>query len=775
MDMQSGNSPDRDRKVLREGGAPKREHGTRDQLVETAMGSRRPPSPSETKRLARSSVELLEQTAEIEETFDLLAEINDWAGCASVIEVHAPSLSAQGQLRVLERWTRRLPGHVLKEYPWLLYWRALALRKLDPLQSRSCLHSAFDAFRLRGERTGSLMAWYEIGVELQMHPSIAPNSFESWIAWAEPLLGTTTEVCCDEAEARAYAALFFTRYSGRFARHFSHASQDLSHDPSPPIAACDHSANMRACLGLRHLLTGGPETTRESLHRLATTRRAGQLAPDAALVKLLVDSVHYWRRGMFDTALNASRDALSVAEFSGANHWHFVLRAQALSCTLSMDNLSGARELLDLMAGDLDQQHPLFQSNYCYLAAWDAYLRGDHKMSMIHAGQALHAAQAASNLLFEGLAHVALAQIYIAGKTGSDAQRHVEAARQILEHVRSPLLMLLYHFAIAQIALDAQDSATATSALSTAFALAREKHYVNFAWWVPEVMARLCGKALAGNIEVPYVEMLIRKRLLVPIPPLDRFEHWPWRVKVFTLGRFEILIDGTPLRFSRKVQRKPLDLFKFLLAQGGQNVSEQSILGALWPEAEGDAAHRAFAIALHRLRRLLGTEGAIVLTEGEVGLDPRYCWVDCLHFQVRGAITTAGAPACQEPTETGSNLRPVLALYQGPFLPGDDASPWTAVMRERLRMRFVRLVREECKRLEENGALRQAIDLYQKGLETDNLAEEFYRGIMRCHLRLSQNAEALAFYQRCKMLLSVVLGTKPSAETESLHQACHRE
>ena len=95
-------------------------------------------------------------------------------------------------------------------------------------------------------------------------------------------------------------------------------------------------------------------------------------------------------------------------------------------------------------------------------------------------------------------------------------------------------------------------------------------------------------------------------------------------------------------------------------------------------------------------------------------------------------------------------------------------------MRERLRMRFIRLVREACELLEGNGVLRQAIALYQKGLEADNLAEDLYRGIMRCHLRLSQNAEALANYQRCKLLLSVVLGAKPSAEIEALRQACHR-
>jgi ATP/maltotriose-dependent transcriptional regulator MalT/DNA-binding SARP family transcriptional activator len=734
-------------------------------------------STGEVRRLSLSSAELLQQAGQVEEAVKLRAEINDWTGCARTLEVHASTLAAQGRLQVLEQWTTRLPRQVLDEYPWLLYWRALGLRRLNPRQSRSCLERALDLFRARGERIGSLMAWYEIGIELQMQPSTPRNGFERWIACAEPLLGTTSGVCNNDAEARAHLALFFARCNPRFPRHVPHASQDLPCDPSTASTTCDdRSAEMRACLALRHLLTGGSETAPIGLLRQSGSISVDQLPPDTAILKLLADALYYWRCGMLETSFQTTRDGLALAKSSGARQWDFLLRAQALSCALSMGDLSSARELLDVMHCELDKQPPLLVSNYRYLAAWDAYLRGDYDSSLTHAGQALDSAQVASNHIFEGLAHLALAQIYVAQKARPDATRHIQAAQEILAQVRSPLLMLMHHLALAQIALDADDAAAATDALSKAFALAREKNYVNFPWWAPEVMACLCSKALAANIETPYVETLIRKRNLIPVPPLDRFEHWPWCVKIFTLGKFEVVINGTPLRFSRKVQKKPLELLKFLLAQGGQNVGEQHILGALWPEAEGDAAHRACAIALHRLRRLLGTECAVVLTEGEVSLDLRYCWVDCLSFQARGGITMAGpSPGCPEPAVNGSKLAPVLALYQGPFLPGDDASPWTAAMRDRLRMRFIRLVREECERLEGNGAARQAIELYQKGLEADNLAEEFYRGIMRCHLRLSQNAEALANYQRCKLLLSVVLGMKPSAEIESLHQACLRQ
>src|SRR5262249_60600296 len=94
----------------------------------------------------------------------------------------------------------------------------------------------------------------------------------------------------------------------------------------------------------------------------------------------------------------------------------------------------------------------------------------------------------------------------------------------------------------------------------------------------------------------------------------------PWPIKTKPLGRFEVLLEGEPVRFARKVQRKPLALLKALIAFGGQGVREELVMDALWPEADGDAARVALARALHRLRGLLGREPAILPQEGAPGL-----------------------------------------------------------------------------------------------------------------------------------------------------------
>ena len=58
-----------------------------------------------------------------------------------------------------------------------------------------------------------------------------------------------------------------------------------------------------------------------------------------------------------------------------------------------------------------------------------------------------------------------------------------------------------------------------------------------------------------------------------------------WSIQVYALGRFEILLDGEPLRFRLKTPRKPLALLKTLLCGGLlHGVSQPAVCDALWPD-----------------------------------------------------------------------------------------------------------------------------------------------------------------------------------------------
>jgi DNA-binding SARP family transcriptional activator len=92
-------------------------------------------------------------------------------------------------------------------------------------------------------------------------------------------------------------------------------------------------------------------------------------------------------------------------------------------------------------------------------------------------------------------------------------------------------------------------------------------------------------------------------------------------------------------------------------------------------------------------------------------------------------------------------------------------------LRDRLRSKLVRTVLGLGHRMQASGRWDEAVTLYQRALELDNLTEALYRGVMICHRELGQPAAALQAYRRCRELLSVVLGLAPSAETEAVRRS----
>jgi LuxR family transcriptional regulator, maltose regulon positive regulatory protein len=111
----------------------------------------------------------------------------------------------------------------------------------------------------------------------------------------------------------------------------------------------------------------------------------------------------------------------------------------------------------------------------------------------------------------------------------------------------------------------------------------------------------------------------------------------------------------------------------------------------------------------------------------------------------------------------------LLAAYPGPLL-GTEEPAWIAKPREALRARVVRTLVRLGEALERQRDWAMAIDVYRRGLEADNLGESLYRGLMRALAARGDQAEALNAFRRCRELLSIVLGVKPSAETERLHR-----
>ena len=222
------------------------------------------------------------------------------------------------------------------------------------------------------------------------------------------------------------------------------------------------------------------------------------------------------------------------------------------------------------------------------------------------------------------------------------------------------------------------------------------------------------------------------------------------------------------MEFFGKVPKKPLSLMKALIANGGRQVPEERLIDALWPDEEADAARKSLDITVLRLRKLLGGNDVILVSDELISLNPRLCWTDVWGFERRIEQIEAGEVQYGAAAEA-------LRMYRGNFLPADANEPWTVKSRERLRASIVRLVETAARAEEDAGRSEQAITLYLKGLEADDLVEPFYQGLMRCYRSLDRHAEAMNAFRRLRQLLSVVLGVAPSTSTREMARALQRD
>jgi DNA-binding SARP family transcriptional activator len=281
----------------------------------------------------------------------------------------------------------------------------------------------------------------------------------------------------------------------------------------------------------------------------------------------------------------------------------------------------------------------------------------------------------------------------------------------------------------------------------------------------PRLLTEVYAAALTLGIAEAEVRRAIREYGVRA--PADDVPGWPWPLEVRMLGRFEVLHDGQPLTFSRKLPKKTLALLKAIVALGGRAVSEQRLLDALWPDEEGDAAARALDATVLRLRGLLGDAGAIVQQGGKLSLDAGRVWVDVFAFEQ--AIVSADAH--RDGPEEAAFLARAIALYQGSFLAEDAAEAWPVATRERLRGRFIHAVGRQGGRLEAAGDCEGAVHAYLRGLDADAAVESFYQGLMRCYQRLGRRSEGISAYLRLRQLLSVTLGLAPSSASDRLYEA----
>jgi DNA-binding SARP family transcriptional activator/tetratricopeptide (TPR) repeat protein len=177
----------------------------------------------------------------------------------------------------------------------------------------------------------------------------------------------------------------------------------------------------------------------------------------------------------------------------------------------------------------------------------------------------------------------------------------------------------------------------------------------------------------------------------------------------------------------------------------------EQVVEALWPHLDPDAGSANLRKAAHHARQFVGQPDALVLRGGRVLLLPEGS-VDCdaVRFEQAAddALARGDTQACKAAAQ----------LYGGDLLPDARYEPWTEPPRQRLRDKYLRL-------------LRRAGDL-ERLVREDPTDEAAHLQLMREELAAGRRSSALRWYGHLRDHLQQVLGLRPGPQAQALYREC---
>jgi LuxR family maltose regulon positive regulatory protein len=714
----------------------------------------------------RRAAAILEDHGQIEDAADLMVESEDWAALVSLILKNAPAFIVQGRNQTLDAWIKGLPPSQVDDNPWLLYWTGVCRLPFSPVGSGRLFEKAFNLFRERRDPAGIYLSL----AGLFDSTTYGMENFKAYDRWIELLAEIRREYetyPSEEIEARLLTSVTFAIVARR-PEHFifeEWIERALSFGMDCPDIRL--KARIFQSLVTHYIFTGDFSKASFIIGSFQEAFRSSHLPPFLIILFHSLETLYFWMAGSFEDCRRAVARGLALASTSGIYLWDSYLLGHGAGGALSEGDLTEARGFLNRMISSFPVMPNWGKEYYHVLEAWNFLIRGELAKALSHIELGLSFSEKTGMLLTVPFDRLGKALILIELGRVEEAQDQIHQVRAILQSFKAPLVEFTCLLAQAQLAFHSDDLASGLESLRKALSLGKEQGYSNTFFWHAPAMANLLKRALHAGIEVDYARRLIRKRGLFPDPPPYDCDRWPWPLKIMTLGTFDLLKDEKHLDFPVKTPRKMLHLLKMLVASGSKGLNEDRLKDTLWPEADGDMAHQAFATTLHRLRQLLRNEKAIQLRKGILRFDERFCWVDAHAFE----YLLQQADALNDTLL----LQQAINLYTGPFLGGDYPEPWAMSYQEKLRSKFLRAVLKLGQFFEEREEHEKAIECYRKGLEADEFAEVFCQRLMLCYHISGRKAEALSIYDRfCKRLQSV-LGIEPTPNTKSIYDMIRKK
>jgi LuxR family transcriptional regulator, maltose regulon positive regulatory protein len=691
----------------------------------------------ELNKIRRRAGHLLATTGSIDEAIEVLLAAQDWESSADLLQRYAEKFYAHGRFGTISSWLCQFPETIFSQYPWLRYWQGVCTALTDLARGRLQLENAFIVFKQCSDELGQLLSAAQI-IEIIYFQFEDFRDFGKWLPELERLDSVrfdfpSTEIMLQVLSAQLRAIIFFA--------------------PSDPL-------RLPLVQLLETAVLQKGEVNRRVSAALALVTHASVFGP-LGRGRWVIDLIR---------KLQSSNDLAAVFRAYGGltcGFWHFI------DCDYGKAH-DDFQTALDL-AKDLNLDVPLHTAQVCL--TYIQLATGRHidvqtiveKINALNVAQNPHRIYLISHLLIhdalkrqdKSALQKAITRSTVVDATGSVfltcGQRiaaalgysacglHTEASKNLSDCIELsdggyPGLEPAYHFTRAYAAIQQRNEVAVRQSLKDAFSSAKFQGGPGSLNWLFNQRSSVLSEALRLGVETETArDWISRMRLPCTDPSLV---HWPWPIRIHVLGPLRILLNEQAIQFGRKAPRKPLATLLALIAFGGHHVSEIKLIDSIWPEEDGDLAKEALGVNIYRLRKLFGDSSAILVQNGLVSLNCDICWIDAV------ALTQLCETRVSDRTEAKAHCETVLAIYRGPLHGDVEEYTWLINASEQSRQHFGKALLLGVDTLMTGKKYTVAIDLLQRALAIDPLAEQLYHPLFVAYLKRSEPSKASQICQK---------------------------
>ena len=273
----------------------------------------------------------------------------------------------------------------------------------------------------------------------------------------------------------------------------------------------------------------------------------------------------------------------------------------------------------------------------------------------------------------------------------------------------------------------------------------------------------------SNGMDIPFIENINStiKNFIIPQKiSSSTTNQFSCSSKVFirALGKFQLSIDGhanDPMSWGRASARK---IFLLLLANHNKVIDKEQIKEALWPNEDNATCNNRFHVALHTLRRELGTySNWIICTKGKYSLElPMEC-----EYDVDKYISLAKQGLLRQDVNI---MVQAINLYAGDFCENFQEEDYLTDIRRELRKIYLQLLETIAELYYTKQTYKESLHWYQKLYSIEPFYEKAVMRILETYYATNELNLAIKFYLNYSNFLLDEIETIPSKPIRELYQ-----